>query len=383
MGSLIEQAIIDANELREAALRSAESQIIEKYSSEIKEAMDSLLDEEHDMTDMPEEQIIVAPNATIVVADVEDIPQAGIPLDMSEPELCPCPDDEDVEMEFSLDDLRILADQMEEGEPVEAEEEIDVAEINETVEIEEELDEAHCGTNEEELEEAHCGTNEEDKELTEDMVGLSADEESAEAKQSAAEAQPTVTALEEETIKAIVEELVVDITDGDFTGWAGRPEGDIQYQQKINLARLAATDKQAEFRELEAGMQKLAGINESLEQKNTQLTETVALLKEKLDELSLSSAKLLYQNEALLNTSLNGRQKRTIVETVRKAKSVEDAKVIYETLQSAVSTHKSRKLESLNEAIRRPSHTINRSEIKSNSVEGQEKTRFQILAGIK
>jgi len=377
MGSLIEQAIIDANELREAALRSAESQIIEKYSSEIKEAMDSLLDEEHDMTDMPEEQIIVAPNATIVVADVEDIPQAGIPLDMSEPELCPCPDDEDVEMEFSLDDLRILADQMEEGEPVEAEEEIDVAEINETVEIEEELDEAHCGTNEEELEEAHCGTNEEDEELTEDMVGNSAAEETAEAEEAAAET------LEEEAIKAIVEELVVDITDGDFTGWAGRPEGDIQYQQKINLARLAATDKQAEFKELEAGMQKLAGINESLEQKNTQLTKTVALLKEKLDELSLSSAKLLYQNEALLNTSLNGRQKRTIVETVRKAKSVEDAKVIYETLQSAVSTHKSRKLESLNEAIRRPSHTINRSEIKSNSVEGQEKSRFQILAGIK
>ena len=63
MGSLIEQAIIDANELREAALRSAESQIIEKYSSEIKEAMDSLLDEGHGMMDMPEEQIIVAPNA--------------------------------------------------------------------------------------------------------------------------------------------------------------------------------------------------------------------------------------------------------------------------------------------------------------------------------
>ena len=364
MGSLIEQAIIDANELREAALRSAESQIIEKYSSEIKEAMDSLLDEGHGMMDMPEQPVIVVPNATIVVDDVDDIPQAGIPLDMAEPELCPCPDDEDVEMEFSLDDLRALADQMEEGEPLEAEEEIDVAEINETVEIEEELDEAHCGT------------NEEDEELTEDMVGDSAAEESA-------EAQPTVTALEEEAIKAIVEERVVDITDGDFTGWAGRPEGDVQYQQKINLARLASTENQAEFKELEAGMKKLAGINESLEQKNTQLTKTVALLKEKLDELSLSSAKLLYQNEALLNTSLNGRQKRTIVETVRKAKSVEDAKVIYETLQSAVSTQKSRKLESLNEAIRRPSHTINRSEIKSDSVEGQEKTRFQILAGIK
>jgi hypothetical protein len=161
MGSLIEQAIIDANELREAALRSAESQIIEKYSTEIKEAMDSLLDEEHDSMEMPEEQIIIAPNATIVVDDIEDIPQAGIPLDMAKPEVCPCPDDEDVEMEFSLDDLRALADQMEDGEPVEAEEEIEVADINETVEIEEELDEAHCGG-------THMKTT---KILTEDMVG--------------------------------------------------------------------------------------------------------------------------------------------------------------------------------------------------------------------
>ena len=261
-------------------------------------------------------------------------------------------------MEFSLDDLRALADQMEDGEPLEAEEEIDAAQISETVEVEEDL--------------------------TEDMIGDSTQEESAEASEEAGE-QPTPKAdtLEEEAIKALVEELVVDITEGDFIGWAGRPETDIQYQQKINLARLAATENQKEFKELEAGMKKLASVKESLEQKNVQLTKTVALLKEKLDELGLSSAKLLYQNEALLNTSLNGRQKRTIVETVRKARSVEDAKVIYETLQSAVSTHKSRNLESLNEAIRKPSHTINRSETSSNSAEGHEKKRFQILAGIK
>ena len=44
MSSMLEQAILDANELREAALRGAESSILEKYSEEVKNAMETLPD---------------------------------------------------------------------------------------------------------------------------------------------------------------------------------------------------------------------------------------------------------------------------------------------------------------------------------------------------
>jgi hypothetical protein len=44
--SMLEQAILDASQLREAALRSAESAVIEKYSPEVERAMQSLLEEE-------------------------------------------------------------------------------------------------------------------------------------------------------------------------------------------------------------------------------------------------------------------------------------------------------------------------------------------------
>ena len=40
MSNLLERAIVDAKALKEAALKNAEQLVIEKYSQEIKEAMD-------------------------------------------------------------------------------------------------------------------------------------------------------------------------------------------------------------------------------------------------------------------------------------------------------------------------------------------------------
>ena len=43
MSSLLERAIIDATALKDAALKSAEKLVIEKYSKEVKTAVDTLL----------------------------------------------------------------------------------------------------------------------------------------------------------------------------------------------------------------------------------------------------------------------------------------------------------------------------------------------------
>ena len=43
MSKMLEQAIIDAEALKEAALKNAEQSVIEKYSSEIKNVMEKLL----------------------------------------------------------------------------------------------------------------------------------------------------------------------------------------------------------------------------------------------------------------------------------------------------------------------------------------------------
>ncbi len=48
MSSMLEQAIIDAKALKEAAVKNAESEILEKYSHEIKQAVNSLLEQAED-----------------------------------------------------------------------------------------------------------------------------------------------------------------------------------------------------------------------------------------------------------------------------------------------------------------------------------------------
>ena len=45
MSSLLEKAIVDATALKEAALKNAENSVIEKYADEIKEAVDTLLEQ--------------------------------------------------------------------------------------------------------------------------------------------------------------------------------------------------------------------------------------------------------------------------------------------------------------------------------------------------
>ena len=44
MSSMLEQAIIDANALKEVALKNAESILLEKYSKNLKEAVESMLE---------------------------------------------------------------------------------------------------------------------------------------------------------------------------------------------------------------------------------------------------------------------------------------------------------------------------------------------------
>ena len=46
MSNLLERAIVDAKALKEAALKSAEQLVIDKYSEEVRTAMDKMLEQE-------------------------------------------------------------------------------------------------------------------------------------------------------------------------------------------------------------------------------------------------------------------------------------------------------------------------------------------------
>jgi hypothetical protein len=69
---MLEQAIVDAKALKEAAIKSAESSIVEKYSQEIREAVDTMLNHE----EIIKEDDMVA-NIPMAASDVSSAPATG------------------------------------------------------------------------------------------------------------------------------------------------------------------------------------------------------------------------------------------------------------------------------------------------------------------
>jgi len=118
-----------------------------------------------------------------------------------------------------------------------------------------------------------------------------------------------------------------------------------------------------------------------LEQKLNKYQEVFPQLKQQLEESSLQNARLHYQNRILNSASLNERQKDRLVETISKANTVEEAKIIYETLQSAVgASAPKRQPKSLNEVVtKRSSAFMPRKEEKRVDTLA---ARMKALAGI-
>jgi len=318
MSTLLEQAIVDAEALKEAAIKNAEAAIIEKYSSEVKDAVNSLLEQEEETLEEEEESAVM-----------EEVPYA-----VEE-------GDEPIMVRLDLEALeRALS---EEEEPVE------------------ESHEDLADTLEEEIEEA-LETEGEETDLDEEIE------------------------LDEEILDAIAEELKVDVGIPD-QGLGGRstPTDRNLEGQKVTLAALQ-DDELAEEQEALQKAREEAGMylseNTELKEEVSGLQKTILHLKGRLEEVNLSNARLLYTNRVLNSTSLNERQKTRIVESISNAGSVEEAKVIYNTLQSAVGEKtKSSTPQSLREAVERPSSTLPRR--RETNAQNPHFNRMRALAGIK
>ena len=77
MSSLLEQAIVDAGALKEAAIKNAETAILNKYSDDIREAVENLLEEE-----IPESP--VTPDLPLAAAPPSNKPEEVITLNFDD-----------------------------------------------------------------------------------------------------------------------------------------------------------------------------------------------------------------------------------------------------------------------------------------------------------
>ena len=201
--------------------------------------------------------------------------------------------------------------------------------------------------------------------------------------------------LDEEQVEELAEKLTLDFQPVK-SGNLGMPDSQKQEAYEEAEALDAHIDEEAEGEdEIPAEIGKLRESVETLEaekkelqeklqtlQSNTKHIEGVVLkLKDALNETSVQNAKLLYTNEALSSDSLNGRQKSKLVEAISNANSVEEAKVIFETLQSTVSGTKKESPKTLSEAVSRKSTLLPQTKEAKQPTDPRI-NRMQRLAGL-
>lgn len=335
MSTLLEQAIIDAEALREAAMKNAEASIVEKYSSEVKAAVESLLSEEFEEELDEEEESDESPV-------MNEVPYAN--------------EDGDSPVTVRLDLEALERALNEEGS--------------------DEAEQTHEDLAEEVLDEEVEASGNDDKEtVTLDVAELAEADEEIE--------------LDETLLNAIAEELRVDVgMPGQGMGGRTTPTSADLEGQEATLANLKDDELAEEHEALQKAKEEADMYLEQVKKltaSNKKLQTTLTTINERMEDVNLSNARLLYTNRVLKSNSLNERQRTRIVESISTAGSVEEAKVIYDTLQSAVGGTK-RAPQSLSEAVDRSSPTLPRNssrKTKQPNAQNPQYNRMRALAGIK
>ena len=106
MSSLLEQAIIDATALKEAALKNAEAQVLERYSTDVKEALKNLLEQEEGFTEPSATEPTGTGTSATGMGGGANIKNQTPSAFRDGQKLCACPEDkEQVTIDLNLSDI--------------------------------------------------------------------------------------------------------------------------------------------------------------------------------------------------------------------------------------------------------------------------------------
>ena len=302
MSTMLEQAIVDAKALREAAVKSAEAAIVEKYNDEVKDAITKLLEQDEELGFDLEDDPAAGEAGAIETTAMEQVPMAHLA------------DEEDIVI-VDLDDIIAAAD---------AEDE----ELSEpTLDREEVADEVGLP-------------------MDDDMMGAPANRDDEE-----------IDLDESELVNMFKEILTVDIPQIELDRAQEQlTQDEVEQDERVEAVETDGMDeKDAEnlIRNSEKNEQ-----NESLKKENQNLKNLLEQVKDKLQEINLQNARLLYANRVLGDSSLNEQQKNKVAELVANARSVEEAKMVFETLQKTMAGIQKKSPQSLSEAVTKRSSVI-------------------------
>ena len=431
--TMLKQAIIDANALREVALKNAEAIVVGKYSNQIKEAVDNMLEQEEEEFGEEEMDLGVEdpgledPGLEDPAAPESDIEKQAPLAALDGEKLCPCPDEEDtIKVDFK-DLQKILGDLGdEEGEPLPgpSPDEVlpPVAALQEDEDIEFDLSELLA---EEVAEEELPGyenlpdptgdnTAQDQDTLNVDLSSL--EEADLDEDLGLGPIRPMKRAsYMDPTGEGELDPTVIEKLGNELMGMTSEDPGFKEkfkkFQDGVNTLTKGKLDdplivlrsqilKKAYDLPLQESQRKnkkilkenatfnkenksLKGRQKQILTENKEMKDLLQKLSNTLGEVNLSNAKLVYTNRVLTSNSLNERQKQRIAEAINGADSVDAAKSIYETLQSAVGSSLQSETgpKSLGEAITRGSATMLRQQQKKRT-QDPFMHRMKKLAGI-
>jgi len=375
MSSLLEEAIVDAKALKDAALKNAENVVLEKYSAEVKGALSTLLEQEDEFAlGTPPADTPTPPDSSFI----QEIPYAFQNEAIESPA-----EEELVEIDFDALKTRI-AEEEASGIDASPDEMMNASDL--ALDLAEADDPVTPVTDEDEATIADPDGPD---------VGITADKPLSDKEiESAAveEGLDDEINLSEELIASLIEELVVDMKPVP-QGWSSVSSAYNGIEQANNDAMAAAADAHLEeVEELEEEEETAPDVTHMVyETKIAKLTtsnkELYALLiesKKQLTRLNLDNAKLVYQNKALNSASLNERQKDNIVEAVQSANSVEETRMLYETIQNAVGVggRNSSRPQTLREAVQRPTSLLINPKRNNTATRDPNMDRMLRLAGL-
>tara|TARA_B100001250_G_scaffold309391_1_gene271273 strand:- start:213 stop:1295 length:1083 start_codon:yes stop_codon:yes gene_type:complete len=357
MSDLLKEAIADAKAVRETALQNAKLALEEAFTPQLKSMLSAKLREEED-EEVPGEEIPAEEGDEF---GDEEVPAEEIPAeegDEFEDEEVPMEDEElggeeevpyEEDEEIGDEEVPVPAEESdEEGEEDNLDLEAVIKELEDELDGEEEPVEEQDDAYDEKASPGRDGLAEEDGEDDEVEVDESIFNEEEEEDEEPVEEQS-------DSSKIGNGENTVDVADGKDEE---DPEG--QGVKKVDFSE---------------------GVYKELKE----YKEAVRFLKDKLHEVNILNAKLLFTNKLFKEFALNNNQKLKVVETFDRAQTTREIKLVYSTLAEQFGDNGSiGKKRSISESASKPvgSTKPSKASRKVISEEAQVANRFRKLAGI-
>ena len=390
MDDILKEAIADAKALRATALENAKIALEEAFTPRLKNMLSQKIQSEVEGEDEVEEEMYDEDEvedgheevSEEIPTELSDEDEEAVPAELSDEddEVVPAElSDEDDEMEVAPE----MSDEDEEGED-------DVIEVNGI---------KYAPVVSEDEEEVPAELSDEDDEVPAELSDEDEDE---------LDLESVIKELEEELDTSAVgdaenKEPSDDASDSSEIGQGPESEGSNEESGNENSedetvkepvmeseeSEMSDEDEEIDLDEVIKALSEEEGMEDEDEEdsvdemKDTlkEYKDTIGFLREKLNEVNLLNAKLLFTNKLFRGFGLNNNQKLSVVEQFDRTKNLREIKLVYATLAESIKGNGNKRVnESKGQASKPVQSTAPKKEVLS---EGAEmKNRFKKLANL-